>query len=54
MVKLLQKCIINFPSNDDSKAKIRRNMKERALFYQAALQAPWSQYVDTWLRNINP
>jgi hypothetical protein len=37
MVKLLQKFIVNFPSNDDSKAKIRRNMKERALFYQAAL-----------------
>jgi hypothetical protein len=36
VVKLLQKFIINFPSNDDSKAKIRRNMKERALFYQAA------------------
>jgi hypothetical protein len=35
-VKLLQKLIINFPSNDDSKAKIRRNMKERTLFYQAA------------------
>jgi len=36
MVKLLQKFIIHFPSNDDSKAKIRRNMKRRALFYQAA------------------
>jgi hypothetical protein len=35
MVKLLEKFIINFPSNDGSKAKISRNMKERALFYQA-------------------
>jgi hypothetical protein len=37
MVELLQKFIVNFPSNDDRKAKIRRNIKERALFYQTAL-----------------
>ena len=36
MVKLLQKFIVNIPSNDDSKTKIRINMKERVLFYQAA------------------
>jgi len=36
MLKLLQKFIVYIPSNDDSKTKIRRNMKERALFYQAA------------------
>jgi hypothetical protein len=36
MGKLLQKFVINFPSNEEIKAKIRRNMNERALFYQAA------------------
>jgi len=36
MVKLLQKFIVNIPNNDDSKTKIRRNMKGRVLFYQAA------------------
>ena len=35
-MKLLQKFIVNIPSNEDSKTKIRRSMKERALFYQAA------------------
>jgi hypothetical protein len=26
--EVCKKCITNFPSNDDSKAKIRRNMKK--------------------------